>query len=260
MKQDGNRISAVVNTYNAEKNLDEVLSHLKGFDEIVVCDMESTDSTLGIARRHGCRIVTFPRGEHRICEPARNTAIQAATSEWVLVVDDDELVTDELRDYLYRRVEKGDCPEALNLPMVNRYMGRFSKASPDYHIRFFRRDKANWPPTIHSIVEIDGKIEKVSSRLKGVHLLHLADSSMTESVGKINRYTDQELIRRKGKEWKTGALLTRPVWFFIKSYVMKRGYRDGRRGLIRAMMQAFYQAVLVSKVNEYRWDNGTDKD
>ena len=54
------RISVVINTYNAEKFLAQVLESVKDFDEVVVCDMESTDRTLEIARQYGCKIVTFP--------------------------------------------------------------------------------------------------------------------------------------------------------------------------------------------------------
>jgi hypothetical protein len=97
-------ISVVINTYNAEKFLRRVLDSAKDFDEIVICDMESTDSTLDIAREYGCKIVTFPKGEYRIVEPARTFAIQSAGSEWVLVIDADELVTPELRiaEYIIR--------------------------------------------------------------------------------------------------------------------------------------------------------------
>lgn len=250
------RISAVINTYNAEKYLEEVLTALEGFDEIVVCDMESTDRTVDIARSHGCKVVTFPKGDINIVEPARDFAIQSASNPWVLVVDADEIVTPELRDYLYSRVRRGDCPEALNVPMINRFMGRFSKMPPDYHVRFFRRDKAKWPPTIHSHVQIDGRTEKMPSTLKGVHFLHLADSTMQERVEKLNRYTDRELERRRSKGWGTGALVFRPVWFFLRSYLFKQGFRDGRRGLIRAYIDGAYQAVLVSKLIEERKEKG----
>ena len=77
------RISVVINTYNASKHLKEVLNSVKDFDEIVVCDMESTDDTVDIARQYGCKIVIFPRGIYQICEPARQCAIDAATSKWV---------------------------------------------------------------------------------------------------------------------------------------------------------------------------------
>lgn len=247
-------ISAVVNTYNAEEHLDEVLTALSGFDEIVVCDMESTDTTLNIALSHGCKIVTFPKGDITIVEPARNFAIQAASNPWVLVVDADEIVTSELRDYLYMRVKRGDCPEALNLPMINKFMGEFSKMPPDYHIRFLRKDKADWPPTIHSIVRIDGNVEKVPSNIKGVHFLHLADATLQDRVDKLNRYTNVELQRRRNKKWGIGALAFRPLWFFLRSYFLKQGFRDGRRGIIRAYIDGFYQAILVSKLHEERWN------
>lgn len=81
------KISVVINTYNASKYLERSLEAVKDFDEIVICDMESTDDTLDIARKYGCKIVTYPKGNHVSAEPARTFAIQSATSQWVLVVD-----------------------------------------------------------------------------------------------------------------------------------------------------------------------------
>jgi glycosyltransferase involved in cell wall biosynthesis len=100
------KISVVINTYNAEKYLQRVLDSVKGFDEVLICDMESTDATISIAQKNGCRVVTFPKGKHTIVEPARDFAIHEAKGPWVLVVDADELVTPELKDYLYDRILK----------------------------------------------------------------------------------------------------------------------------------------------------------
>lgn len=86
-----NKISVVINTYNASKFLARVLDSVKGFDEIVICDMESTDDTLQIAERYGCKIVTFPKGDCVCTAPARTLAIQSATYKWVLVIDADDL-------------------------------------------------------------------------------------------------------------------------------------------------------------------------
>ena len=79
-------ISVVINTYNAQKHLAQVLETVKLFDEIVVCDMESTDATEKIAQGYGCKIVTFPKGDCKSAEPARTFAVQSASSDWVLVV------------------------------------------------------------------------------------------------------------------------------------------------------------------------------
>ena len=73
-----NKISVVINTYNAERDLEQVLKAVKDFDEVLICDMESTDATLDIARKYGCRIVTFPKANHKSAEPARTFAIQSA--------------------------------------------------------------------------------------------------------------------------------------------------------------------------------------
>jgi glycosyltransferase involved in cell wall biosynthesis len=75
------KISVVINTYNAHQHLERVLDSVQGFDEIVVCDMESTDDTRDIAARYGCRIVTFPKANHKSAEPAHTFAIQSARSE-----------------------------------------------------------------------------------------------------------------------------------------------------------------------------------
>ena len=96
-----NKISVVINTYNEENSLGEILEYLKGFDEILVCDMESTDNTVKIAEEFGCRVVTFPKGNYNIAEPARDFAIHSAKYPWVLVVDADEIIPSALKDYLY---------------------------------------------------------------------------------------------------------------------------------------------------------------
>ena len=68
---DTKKISVVINTYNAERHLLQVINAAKGFDEIVVCDMESTDNTLAIAKSMGCRVVTFEKKDYNIVEPAQ---------------------------------------------------------------------------------------------------------------------------------------------------------------------------------------------
>jgi glycosyltransferase involved in cell wall biosynthesis len=120
-----NKISVVINTWNAEQHLRKVLESVKGFDEVLVCDMESTDSTLEIAREYGCRIVTFPKEGHTIVEPAREFAIHEAIHKWVLVIDADEVVTPQLKDYLYSQISQSQGPTGIAIPRKNYFMGRF---------------------------------------------------------------------------------------------------------------------------------------
>lgn len=246
-------ISVVINTYNASKYLTQVLESVKDFDEVVVCDMESTDDTCEIAARYGCRIVTFPKANHTCCEPARTFAIQSAANKWVFVVDADEIVTPELRDALYEKIQSPDCPSGLYIPRHNMFMGMFVRDFHyDYQLRFLVREGSEWPPLIHSLPHVPGRVEKLKAG-KQARLLHLMDETMYEYMQKMNVYTDNERERKQDKGYGVGALLWRPLWHFFKSYVLEGSFRMGSRGLIRSLMAAQYQFVLVSKIIEKRY-------
>ena len=153
------KISVVINTYNAEKHLRKVLDSLKDFDEVLICDMESTDSTLSIASDYACRTITFPKEGHSIVEPAREYAIHEAKYPWVLVVDADEVVSAELRTYLYQHIASSAPAEGIRIPRKNYFMGRFMHAAyPDYVLRFFRKDLTTWPAIIHASPIVQGRI------------------------------------------------------------------------------------------------------
>lgn len=254
-----NKISAVINTYNASEHLARVLDALAGFDEVIVCDMESTDGTVAIAQAHGCRVVTFPKGNHRICEPARDFAIHSASHDWVLVVDADEIVTPQLREYLYRRIASPDCPEALAVPRRNMLLGEYIHNSSDYQLRFLRKDKAVWPPVIHARPKIEGRIENIPANLPGVYLLHLDDAPVESRLKKMDNYSDYEVPKRSHRRYGMMSLIFRPVWTLFRSYVLRGGFRDGRRGIVKAYLDCIYQLMLLSKIEEKRIRDEEDK-
>ena len=241
-------ISVVINTYNAERYLDEVLVAAQGFDEILICDMESTDSTLDIARRHGCRIVTFPKKDYVNAEPARTFAIQSASSPWVLVVDSDEIITPELHDYLYKRIAEPSCPAGLYIPRLNRFLGEYTRSlAYDHQLRFFKREGTVWPPYVHTFPKVDGPVERISPLKKNVRLIHLADETISDLLRKTNNYTDEEITKRGDCQYGVGMLLWRPFWRFFRTYFLKLGLLDGKAGLVKAGMDALYQFVFIAK-------------
>lgn len=243
-------ISVVINTYNASKHLAEVLEAVKGFDEVLVCDMESTDNTLEIAGEFGCKVVTFPKGNHKIVEPARMFAIQSAKNEWVLVVDADELVTPELKECLYKITEQKASSAGYYIHRQNRFFGTYFRDwSHDYQLRFFKREGTVWPPTIHSVPIVKGEVKRAPVSCP---LLHLADETMTEYLEKMNRYTDYEVIKKADRNYGVWALIYRPAWRFFRAYILQGGFVMGKRGLISAMLSATYQLMIVSKIMEQR--------
>lgn len=165
------RISVVINTYNADRHLREVLESVKHFDEIVVCGMESTNQTIEIAKENDCKIVTFPKKDHHIVEPARMFAIQHASYPLVLVVDAGELVTPELHDCLYKLIQTPDCPQGFFIPRQNYFMNIPMKGHPcDFQLRFFVREGVEWPAYIHSVPKVQGRVERLDKRcFKKIH-------------------------------------------------------------------------------------------
>ena len=248
-----NKISVIINTYNAEQHLRKVLDSVKDFDEVVVCDMESTDHTIEIAKAYGCKIVTFPKANHKSAEPARTFAIQSASSKWAFVVDADEIITPELKEVLYERIKTPDCPAGYYIPRKNMFMNMFVRDFHyDYQLRFFIREGTEWPPYVHTFPKVQGRVERLKADKKAC-MLHLMDETMHEYMAKMNEYMDNEVEKKRGKSYGMVSLLWRPFWRFFKKYVMDGSYRMGTRGLIRAMMDAVYQFILMSKIIEKRY-------
>jgi len=243
-------VSVAINTYNASRYLREVIVSVSGFDEIVVCDMESTDDTVEIAKSLGCRVVVFPKRNFTICEPARNYAIQSCSSPWVLVVDADELVSPQLRHYLYEFIKNPGDTNGLFVCRKNFMMGKFLKSTyPDPQLRFFRKDCVDWPPTVHSLPLVNGKVGRIPQSRRELALIHLGPA-MRDVIEHYNNYTDNELVKRGDKKVTFMSLITEPLFRFVKSYFFKGGIMLGKAGLIQAQKDAFYKYLTLTKLYE----------
>ncbi len=249
------KITVVINTRNAAADIVPTLESVGGgnFDEVLVCDMESSDDTVATARRYGCRVVTFPRAGHTCVEPARMFALQNATHDYVLVVDADETVPRALRDYLYGRLREPDPPAGIRIPRRNYFLGRFMHGTyPDHILRFMRREGCRWAPHAHAIPQVDGRVESIPASRRDLALVHRPRENMSVLLAKADAYTESERIRRRGERVTLGRLIVKPAFVFFKLYILKGGFRDGTAGFIRAAYNSFYKFVSLSKLYEDR--------
>lgn len=243
------KISVVINTYNEETRLEACVKAVSGFDEVVVCDMESTDGTVELARRLGCKVVTFPKGNHKIAEPARQFAIDNALCPWVLVVDADEIVTPPLRAYLYNIIANPDGMAGLYIPRRGFFMGQ-EFGYPDYQLRFFRKEGTTWPPFVHSAPQITRRVDRIPRQRKELAFIHLANESIHSRLRKANEYTDQEVEKRKAKSYGFFHLSLVPAWWFFRSYILKGGILKGKAGLVNSTLDAIYKFATIAKMIE----------
>ncbi len=239
-------LSVVVVTKNEEDRLGRCLSSVKDIaSEIIVVDSGSTDKTLDIAKSFNARI--YHRDWSNYGDQI-DYAIKLATKEWILVIDADEELSNELKESIKEEISnpKADCY------MLNRrvyYMGKFLNYTwyPEWRIRLFKRGKAYYERKVHGKAICKGKIGK----LKG-DLYHYSYRDFNEQVMKTVRFARQsaDLMYRNGQKFHFYNLLINPIAYFIKFFFLKKGFLDGTRGLIIALSGSMYAFLKYAYLYE----------
>jgi len=242
-------ISAVVITLDEERNIRRCLESLIWAGEIVVVDSGSTDATVEIAREYTDRVLTHPFEDY---VSQKNFALNQAAREWVLSVDADEVVTPELlariREVWLRERERYD---GFTVNRLSRFSGRWIRHCgwyPDRKLRLFRRSRGRWEGAdLHEKVRLDGPVMDLNA-----DLLHYTYENLSENIGKIQSYSTifARAQHDRGRRASLWDLLARPPAKFLKSYLLKGGFLDGRHGLILSITATFYVFLKYAKLWE----------
>ncbi len=244
------KISVVVDAYNKEKDLPRCLNSVKGLaDEILVCDEESTDNTVGIAKAYGARVVTHKTVPY--VELIRNFEVSKASGDWILVLDPDEEVPKTLATHLLK-VVKTPKADYYRLPRKNMIFGkwmRYSRWWPDYNIRFFKKGKVSWSEEIHAVPITLGKGADMPEK-EELAIVHHHYDSIEQYIERMNRYTlaQAEMKIGAGYKFTWSDLIRKPAAEFLSRYFSGQGYKDGVHGLALSLLQAFSELVLYLKV------------
>lgn len=240
-------LSAVVITYNEERNIGRCLESLSFADEIVVLDSFSTDRTVEIARGFTDRV--FQRKFAGFSEQWAQ-ALTLASCDWVLIVGADEEITRELADEIVQAVRSGDR-DGYRIPRITEFVGRHMRHCgwfPDYQLRLARRSKACYTDRlVHESLEVDGTV----GTLRG-HILHHSHPDLDTFTRKMTLYTRLAAAQkmREGRRFRVTDLLVAPVYTFFKTYVIKRGFLDGWHGFVLSVLLSAYSALRYSMLWE----------
>lgn len=251
----GPRISAVIVSCNEADVIDACLQGVADWvDEIVVVDMQSTDGTREIVRRYTDRVVDHERLDY--VEPARNFAISQATGDWIIMLDPDERVPQELARELQRIAVSGDA-DVVDIPRETWILGGPLIASGyqnDAHPRFFRRGVLTWPSEIHGAPDLRKTRTIQLPRDPGMSVKHDTWRTVASQLDRIQRYAPQEvaLLQKQGCIFNVDRML-RAMWIaFRRSFITGQGYRDGVRGLFVGLLLADYQMVIHMELWEHQ--------
>lgn len=246
------QISVVINTLNEEKNIQRAIESVSWADEIVVCDMHSTDKTVEIAKSQGAKV--FYHKRTGFVEPARNFAIAKATFDWILILDADEEISEELALKLKEMVEKPISSDFVEMPRKNIIFGKWMQASmwwPDYQVRFFKKGNVFWLDTIHSKPQTKGLKLQLPAEEKWA-IIHHNYQTISQFVERINRYTtvEAEQLRKEGYKFELGDLFEKPLNEFVSRFFANKGYLDGLHGLCLSFLQAISFLLVYLKIWE----------
>ena len=245
-------VSVIVITLNEADRLTATLQALQWAQEIIVVDAGSTDGTLAIAHQWATRV------EHRDWSgfgAQKNHALSLASLPWVLSIDADERVTPELAQEIQAFVNQdGDGYLAANLPRLSRYCGRDIHHSgwwPDPVCRVFKRGHARFSDDlVHEKIISIGPVWNFQGLL-----MHDSFQNLDQVLHKLNQYSREGALnlQRKGKKSGLGKAIGHGLWAFFRTYVLRRGFLDGREGFILAVSNAegtYYRYLKLMYLNE----------
>lgn len=226
-------LSAVLITRNAASQLPACLAALSFCDEIVVVDSGSDDDTLAVARRHGARVI---EQAWLGFGPQKQFAVEQAKHDWVLCIDADERVSEELRAAILAELAAPKF-HAYRFPRCNRFMGRYlrhGEGYPDWSLRLFERGHARWSDdAVHEKVLSEAAV----GELRG-DLLHDSAETLAHYLAKQDRYTTlaAEEALAAGRRATVLHLVLSPLLRFVKFYFARFGFLDGLPGLVHILV------------------------
>jgi glycosyltransferase involved in cell wall biosynthesis len=241
-------LSVVILTKNEEKRLSGCLDSVKWADEIVVVDDESADRTVEIARRYTNKVLTRRmdiEGRHR------NWAYAQAKNTWVLSLDADEIVTPELKEEIERILRNNPRENGFTIPRKNfigDYWVRYGGWYPSPQLKLFKKDKFRYEEVgVHPRAFMDDPCGHLKS-----DIIHYSYRNVEDFLSKLNNQTTREAQKwfNQSKPMTLGRFIYRSVDRFIRTFIGKKGYKDGFFGFVVAFNAALYQFISYLKYRE----------
>lgn len=244
-------ISAVIITYNEERNIARCLTSLQGLvDEIVVVDSFSNDHTVEICREFGARIIQNPFSGHI---QQKNFALDQAKNDYVLSLDADEEVSASLAKSILQ-VKNNPQAQGYSMNRLSNYCGKWIHHGswyPDRKLRLFDRRVVRWGgenPHDKAIPASGARVEHLSG---DIH--HYSYYTLDEHIRKLDYFSGiaAQSLFQKGRSAGLVKIVFRPGLAFVRDYVLRGGFLDGYEGFLIARLTAWYTFQKYVKLHFY---------
>jgi glycosyltransferase involved in cell wall biosynthesis len=249
------KLSVAIITYNEERNIERCLKSVKDWvSEIVVVDSFSTDRTEEICNRYGARFMTHPFEGHI---QQKNFALSQCLGDWILSLDADEAPDNELAQHILHAITESSFG-GYRMNRLTNYCGKWVRHCgwyPDAKLRLVRNGWAHWKGlNPHDRLELDK--EHASGWLKG-NILHFSYYTREDHYRQIEYFGDiaAKALYGQGKRIAMPMVYVKVIVQFIKSFLIKSGWRDGKTGWHISVRSAFATWRKYQKLRAL-WRNG----
>ena len=244
-----NNISVVIITKNEAHVIGNTLQSLEGLtDDIVIVDSGSSDDTIRICQQYKTRIIETGWAGYGM---NKNMGIDAAYHDWILSLDADEAIDDELKQAL-RDLEPANDSIVFNIRFKNFFCNkwiRYGEWGSDTHIRLFNRKRIRWnADAVHESLILP--VDTIKINLKG-NILHYTVSSGQEYEHKIDSYArlNAQKYYEEGKRAGFFKMYCAPLFAFIQFFIFRLGFLDGKEGLVIAKATMHYTYLKYHYLN-----------
>lgn len=249
MAEESYKVSAIVIAFNDAPNIRRCLESVIWADEVVVVDSHSTDGTTEICREFTPYVY---QEVFRGFGDLRNRAMAKASHDWIFSLDTDEWATNEVREEIQGLLKNGPSAQAYFVPRKNYFLGRQIRHCgwyPDYRQpQFFHKRHLRYrEDLVHEGFEVDGKVGFIRG-----HVEQVPFRNIDHFIRKMDRYSTlrAQAMHGAGRVFRHHQLLSHPLFTFLKMLVLRRGFLDGKPGLILSVFYAYYTFVKYAKLWE----------
>ena len=249
-------ISAAIITYNEERNIKRCLDSLVGVvDEIVVVDSGSKDKTKEICESYSLRFLVNPFEGHI---QQKNYALSQTSHAWVLSLDADEALSEELRQNILQAKSNG-LKDFYEMNRLTNYCGKWIKHCgwyPDKKLRLFNKEKGKWTG-LNPHDRFDAHEKNASVQFIKGDLLHYSYYTSDEHYKQIEYFSSiaAQAYFEKGKKGGLIMQIISPIAKFLRHYVVKLGVLDGKAGFQISCISAYATWLKYKKLNKFRLIN-----
>ncbi|MGQ0542322.1 MAG: glycosyltransferase family 2 protein [Blastocatellia bacterium] len=248
------KISATIITFNEERNIQQAIESVKWADEIVVVDSESTDNTRVIAENLGARVLinSWPGFSKQ-----KQFAVEQAVNDWILSIDADERITDELKAEIKNLSTSSEIADGYRIPRLSYYMGRPIRHGgwyPDWQLRLFDRRKGKWKDMLvhESVGMSDGsRTGNLNSDIQ--HFSVEGAEHHHRMIGERYAPLAARQMFENGQQTSLIRIFTAGFLAFFRAYFLKGGFLDGLAGFAIARFaahHAFLKHLILLEIQE----------